>query len=172
MAMFYMDKNSASSSLLENSPSANLHIWRFLTASRYSLDETGRASAKSEAFDIKRDADGVTKEPSASLFELRDFKDCCRENALRFLHGMNKSKGFEIKRSTASGALSLADVGEIRKDPKAFSLNISSGQGNSVMIHWDLAYSRDDQEKEMQDVKNALAIACKVFVKGECALIP
>lgn len=170
--MFYLDKESASTGLLESPSVIGLHIWRFITASKYALDDNGNPSAKSTAFDIKRNADGTAKEPSASLFELRDFKDSSRDSSLRFLHGMNTVKGFDIKRSTASGSLSLEDVKEIQKDPQAFSLLISPGQDNTVMLHWDLAYSQDDLEKEMQDVKNALAVACIVYVKGDSDLMP
>lgn len=170
--MFYLDKESASAGLLDSASTTLLYVWRYIPPSKYSLDESGLASAKGVAFDIRRRKDGTIKEPSASLFELRDFKDGCRDTSLRFLHGMSESKGFEIKASTASGALDLSEVREIKKDPQAFTLVVSPGQGNDVMLHWDLTYAKDDLEEEMISVKNALAIACRVYVKGDCDLMP
>lgn len=170
--MFYLDKDSASERLIGDASVRDSYIWRFMTFTRYVIDEEGHAIARGSAFDIRRDPKGVPKEPTASFFELKDYTEKCRENSLRFLHRLKVSKNFEIKQSTASGALSVRDVDEIKKDPKAFSLFITPGQGNTVMIHWDLEYSKDDLDDDMQDIKAMLATACTVFVKGKSDLIP
>lgn len=170
--MFYLDKDAASGRMIESASVAMPFVWRYLTFSRYILDDEGDAIAQGSAFDIRRDERGVPKEPSASFFELKDYTEKCRENSLRFLYRLKISKDFNIKKSTASGALSVRDVDEIKKDPKAFSLFITPGQDNSVMIHWDLEYSKDDLDDDMQDIKGMLATACTVYVKGESDLIP
>lgn len=170
--MFFLDKEAAAGSALESGVVENIFVWRYIPSHKYKIDKDGDIVAKGSAFSIRRWPDGTVREPSASLFQIRDKCECSLESSVFFLQYLHSFKGFSRMGETdASGSISVGDVAELNKDPKAFALNVSEKQKeNDDLIHWDLRYVSDDREKEIQDAKNALALICKVYVSGAMVL--
>lgn len=165
--MFFLDKKTASAVTLGNVEQPNIVVWRWLARGNFFVNEAGEAIAKSTAFDIRRDNDDNVKEPSASLFQMRNNSESTQTSSATFLKLLVDTKRFKsISANSASGTICTDDVKEIEKDPKAFWLAVSAEQRKGdEFIHWDLGYVKDDRDKEMQDAKTALAMICKVHLQ-------
>lgn len=172
--MFFLNKEVASSTAIGEATEGNVVVWRWLARSNFFVNEAGHPVAKSTAFDIRRDEQGAVKEPSASLFEMRDKSAGSPDEAVSFLRLLVETGRFKnIRSNSASGCINTEDVKDIEKDPKAFWLAVSEQQrANDELIHWDLGYTKDDLEKEMQDAKNALAIICRVHLQQSSSQVP
>lgn len=163
--MFFLNKEAASGTVLSASLIREELVWRYVPKSKYVKAQNGHLRAKSEAFSIRRDAEGNKKEPSASLFQLKESNDHSLVLAIRFLDLFVSEKKFKIKEADATGAILTSSVAEMTKDPKFFSLLVSGKQdARSEMLHWDLTYEDDDDcTQAMQNARNALCLICRLY---------
>ena len=165
--MFALDKASEANMLSDKVCDEFFFTWRWIPDGAFFCDDLGRFRAKSSAFDIRRDDQGKIKEPSASLFQLESEAD-------DFLKGVAAIFGLlpfgkKTLLNSAVGALSSSQFSDLKKDPLFrsvdgqcfFEIKVSEVQKNKKIIHWDLIYSKDDMEGEIQALKTMLARICR-----------
>lgn len=166
--MFVLDKESELPNL--GDVGEQLVVWRYVPHYRYRT-RNGVLKAKPSAFNIKRNADGSVKEPSASLFELNGNAPCSKDNAVSLMELLISEKNFRsVEPGDGSGSLKISDVNEMLKDPRAFSLAKTPNQRRGPLVHWDLTYATDDRDPDMLLAKSQLAHICKIYVTGAVAL--
>lgn len=165
--MFFLDRESALASCEKETD--DLYLWRYIPHYKYK-SENGVFHAKPSAFSIRRDENGIPREPSASLFELLGHPGTNMGNSIVLLSALIAHKNFRnVEPNDAAGSLKNSDLNELNKDPRVFSLSKTAGKPVDCLIHWDLKYAADDKTEEIQVAKSALAHVCKVYVCGERA---
>lgn len=162
--MFFLNKETAAKTTIGQIEVGEVTIWRYIPRSKYMIAANGHLRATAEAFSIKRKPDGKPKEPSASFFQLKETSDHSLAIAVSFLQMFQSEKNYSVHVRDASGSIQTAKIIEMTKDPKIFSLAVSSKQvTGSGMLHWDLKYAKNDLDQAMQDAKNALSLVCDVY---------